>query len=33
MAGDFPEFGPGDRLRLVRRKMLNMTQPELALGP
>ncbi len=29
-AGAFPEFGPGDRLRLVRRKMLGITQQELA---
>lgn len=28
--GPFPEFGPGDRLRLVRRKMLGITQQELA---
>lgn len=26
----FPEFGPGDRIRLLRRKVLKMTQPELA---
>lgn len=29
-AGVFPEFGPGDRLRLVRRKMLGMNQSDLA---
>ncbi len=29
-AGAFPEFGPGDRLRLVRRKMLDVKQDELA---
>ena len=28
--GAFPEFGPGDRLRLVRRKTLGITQEELA---
>lgn len=26
--GAFPEFTAGDRIRLIRRKMLNMTQPE-----
>ncbi len=29
-AGVFPEFGPGDRLRLVRRKTLGISQSELA---
>lgn len=29
-AGVFPEFGPGDRLRLVRRKVLGISQSELA---
>lgn len=29
-AGVFPEFGPGDRIRLVRRKMLGIGQAELA---
>lgn len=28
--GMFPEFGPGDRLRLLRRKTLNIGQAELA---
>lgn len=29
-AGAFPEFGPGDRLRLVRRKMLGIHHADLA---
>jgi transcriptional regulator with XRE-family HTH domain len=28
--GDFPEFGPGDRIRLLRRKVLNIQQTRLA---
>lgn len=30
VAGGFPEFGPGDRIRLIRRKMLRMPQKVLA---
>lgn len=26
----FPEFGPGDRIRQLRRKVLHLTQPQLA---
>lgn len=29
-AGAFPDFGPGDRVRLVRRKMLGINQSQLA---
>lgn len=28
--GGLPEFGPGDRIRLLRRKLLHLSQPDLA---
>lgn len=28
--GGFPDFGPGDRIRLIRRRMLHRSQAELA---